>query len=132
MTMADSPNLLIKGVGIDIVKIQRIENMITRFKDHFKNRIFTENEIAYADSFANPYGHYAMRFAAKEAFLKSVGKIKNFNFKLVEVISGGTPRIHLLGTMGEQFDENRFVVSLSDEKEFAVAVVIFGYPCEQN
>jgi len=58
--MTDSPNLLIKGVGIDIVKIQRIKNMITRFKDHFKNRIFTENEIAYADSFANPYGHYAM------------------------------------------------------------------------
>ncbi len=114
----------IQGVGIDIVSIKRIEALIKRFENRFKERIFTKNEIAYADSFENPYGHYAMRFAAKEAFIKSLGKLDNFDFRSVEIVSNGKPHLHLKGKIGKQFDENQFLVSMSDEKEFAVAIVI--------
>ena len=109
-------------VGIDIVSVKRIKEMLQRHGT-VKNRLFTENEIHYADNFKNPYGHYAMRFAAKEAFFKSIGGIKAFSFRSVE-ITGGKPYIHLYGKLKALFDEKRFSVSISDEKEFAVAIVI--------
>lgn len=110
------------NVGIDIVSIERIKAMMLKHKTT-KTRLFTENEISYADSFKNPYGHYAMRFAAKEAFFKSIGGNNAFVFKSVE-ISGGKPSVHLYGKLKDLFNEKQFSVSMSDEKIFAVAIVI--------
>ena len=39
----------------------------------FIERIFTEREIAYAESKANRFERYAARFAAKEAGMKALG-----------------------------------------------------------
>ena len=44
-----------------------------RHGERFKNRVFTEREIRYADSKANRYERYAARFAAKEAGMKALG-----------------------------------------------------------
>ena len=39
---------MIAGIGVDIVEISRIRNALTRWKDAFLRRIFTENEINYS------------------------------------------------------------------------------------
>ena len=111
------------NVGIDIVSVGRIKVMMLRHSA-VKTKLFTEKEIRYADNFKNPYGHYAMRFAAKEAFFKSIGGIKDFSFRSVEIISDGKPHIHLYGKLKDMFDEKLFSISISDEKEFAIAIVI--------
>ena len=63
----------ILGLGIDLVDCDRIANSIERFGDRFLRRVFTEGEIAYAQSMKFPARHLAARFAAKEALSKAFG-----------------------------------------------------------
>ena len=65
--------LMIFGTGIDIVNIERIENMMARWGDLFLGRVFTEREIGWCQQRVRPPECFAIRFAAKEAFLKAIG-----------------------------------------------------------
>ena len=64
---------MVIGTGIDIVNIQRIERMMARWGDLFLSRVFTEREIVWCQQRARPPECFAIRFAAKEAFLKAIG-----------------------------------------------------------
>src|SRR5690349_2363078 len=61
-------------IGIDLVQIGRIEESLERFGERFTQRLFHEDEIAYA--MAAPPAlraqRLAARFAAKEAALKAL------------------------------------------------------------
>ena len=64
---------MIIGTGIDIVNIDRIERLMTRWGSLFLSRVFTEKEIGWCQQKARPPECFAIRFAAKEAFLKAIG-----------------------------------------------------------
>jgi len=65
---------MIKGIGIDIIEIERIRGVIEKHGDHFYERIFTPKEIAYCKAKKkNALLHFAGRFAAKEAAVKALG-----------------------------------------------------------
>ena len=64
---------MIVGSGVDLCEVERIKNAITRHGSRFVERVFTDREIAYAESKANRYERYAARFAAKEAGMKALG-----------------------------------------------------------
>ena len=64
---------MVIGTGIDIVNIQRIERMMARWGDLFLSRVFTEREIVWCQQRTRPPECFAIRFAAKEAFLKAIG-----------------------------------------------------------
>jgi holo-[acyl-carrier protein] synthase len=61
------------SLGIDLVEVPRIQAMLEKSGDRFKERVFTSDEISYCDSCAAPAIHYAARFAAKEAVAKALG-----------------------------------------------------------
>lgn len=63
---------MIKGIGVDIVDIERMDAALKRRKN-LMNRLFTESECAYCLSKRRPQLHFAVRFAAKEATLKALG-----------------------------------------------------------
>jgi len=58
---------VIVGSGVDLCEVHRIQQAIARYGSRFVDRIYTEREIAYAQSKANLYERYAARFAAKES-----------------------------------------------------------------
>jgi holo-[acyl-carrier protein] synthase len=64
---------MVIGTGIDIVNIERIERMMARWGNLFLGRVFTEKEIVWCQKRARPPECFAIRFAAKEAFLKAIG-----------------------------------------------------------
>jgi holo-[acyl-carrier protein] synthase len=64
---------MIIGTGIDIVNIDRIEGLMTRWGSLFLGRVFTGTEIVWCRQRARPQECFAIRFAAKEAFLKAIG-----------------------------------------------------------
>ena len=64
---------MIVGSGVDLCEVERIKAAIARHGRRFLERVFTEREIAYAQSKANLYERYAARFAAKEAGMKAIG-----------------------------------------------------------
>jgi holo-[acyl-carrier protein] synthase len=64
---------MIVGTGIDIVNIDRIGRLMARWGDLFLGRVFTEKEIVWCQQRTRPPECFAIRFAAKEAFLKAIG-----------------------------------------------------------
>lgn len=64
---------MIVGSGVDLCEVDRIKSAIERHGRRFLERVYTESEIAYAQSKANLYERYAARFAAKEAGMKALG-----------------------------------------------------------
>jgi len=90
---------VIFGIGVDVVQISRIDSLLKRWGDRFLRRIFTKREIQYCLLRKDPSPHLAVRFAAKEAFLKAlgVGYSKGVRWKEIEVMrnSSGRPEIQL-------------------------------------
>jgi holo-[acyl-carrier protein] synthase len=110
---------MIKGLGIDIIEVERIKKNILK-NDNFKKRIYSEEEINYCEKFKDPYPHYAARFAVKEAFFKATG----FNYPFKEVIvknrDDGAPYIVLKKDI-----KGSLIVSITHIRELAVAVVVY-------
>ena len=103
------------GVGIDIVEVGRIGSMLERHGDRFLKKVFTDTEIAYVTGRRRAVESLAGRFAAKEAFMKAVGR--RLPWRDIEVaMRGSAPSIRFGG-------KTYAGVSLSHERAYAVAVV---------
>ncbi|WP_245871556.1 holo-ACP synthase [Candidatus Nitrosotenuis aquarius] len=108
------------GIGIDIVDVQRFEKIKFQDKPTFYKKLFCQSEIKYCLKYKNPAQHFAGKFACKEALKKSIKK--QISFLDVETSHHNSrPVIRLHNT---KLGKYRFLVSISHEKEFAVAVVI--------
>lgn len=121
---------MIAGLGIDMIEVERVAVKISK-NNGFTELVFSEKEIAYCESKANKFEHYAARFAAKEAFLKACGTgwTSGSSFNEIEIThdSEGKPQISLLGqtaSLVTKIGINKIFVSLSHLKSMASAVVI--------
>jgi holo-[acyl-carrier protein] synthase len=65
--------MMIFGIGIDVVEVERIEAAIARQGEPFLRKLFTQAEREYCGRQARPALHFAARFAAKEAVSKALG-----------------------------------------------------------
>ncbi|HSV87187.1 MAG TPA: holo-ACP synthase [Bacteroidales bacterium] len=121
---------MILGLGTDIIEVDRVRKTMEA-DPGFRYKIFSPAEIEYCHSKAYPFRHYAVRFCAKEAFLKAAGTGLNAGIKLseIEVVvePTGKPFIQLIGEAKEFFGKFGFLkihVSLSHLSDISVAVVI--------
>jgi holo-[acyl-carrier protein] synthase len=122
---------MIYAVGTDLVEVARIERVLEKWRERFVRRVYSGDEIRYCDDTVYPAQHFAARFAAKEAFLKSIGlgMAGGIGFGDVEVIAGarGNPELRFHGKAREMVDRAGIAgshVSLSHTEGYAVAVVI--------
>ena len=122
---------MIIGNGIDIVNIERIAGMIVRWGNLFLGRIFTEKEIVWCQQRSRPPECFATRFAAKEAFLKAIGKgLRNgIHWTDIEVEKDplGKPLFSFHRKAEEVLKTQRItkaLLTLSHERSYAVAHVI--------
>ena len=121
--------LMIYGIGTDITKVSRFEKWVKN--EEFIKRFFNSQEIMVSGSISAKCEHYAARFAVKEAFSKALGTgISGFNLQDVFITNDkdGKPKIHIQNN-AKNILENRcgecnVMVSLSHEKEFAIAFVV--------
>ncbi|MDB2526863.1 holo-ACP synthase [Candidatus Pelagibacter bacterium] len=123
----------ILGIGVDIVEKNRIKKSLTN--KLFIKRIFTDSEILLAKNKKNKISFYSNRFAAKEAFSKSIGTgfRENLNFsdlsikndKLGKPIFVITDKIKKLIKKKFKISKFDFLLSISDEKKYSIAYVIF-------
>jgi len=126
---------MVAGIGVDITDIKRIEEALAEFGERFRNRIFTEAEIAYCEQFTTPAAkveRYAARFAAKEAARKALGAVtplKSLAWHEVEIISSteGAPQLRFYGRALELIEKLKIArthVSLSHSPGQAIAFVV--------
>jgi holo-[acyl-carrier protein] synthase len=122
---------MIRGIGVDIVKVDRIEQAVERWGNRFLKRIFTAAEIERCQQRARPAQCLALRFAAKEAFAKALGlgMRQGLRWRDIEVVHDhlGKPDLLLHNQaqrLLEAVEASRTWLSLSDERESALAVVV--------
>ena len=104
-------------LGLDIVEIDRIRRLARR-SPRFLPRVFTASEIAYCRGKKNPWQHFAVRFAAKEAVWKALEQ-DAVSLKDISVSrdARGKPGVLLKGKKAPGFR-----LSLSHSDHYAVAV----------
>ena len=116
------------AIGIDIVEIKRLAKVTKRWGAGFLKKVYTERELAYANSKRFPQQHLAARFAAKEAIFKALGEVeKDFvGWKNIEILNDayGKPVVIWHGTAEKVRKKRKLksvVVSLSHTENYAVA-----------
>jgi holo-[acyl-carrier protein] synthase len=122
--------LHIVGLGTDLVEIPRFRLAMERRGQRLDERLFSDDERAYAYRQKDPAKSLAARFGAKEAVMKAMG-VGLWKFKLrdVEVVRqrGGAPRVALHGRAQELASERgvrAWHLSLTHTEQMALAVAI--------
>lgn len=116
------------GLGTDIELVARIAKYLD--SDYYLLRTFTPDEIAYCEQFGNRKSeHYAGKFAAKEAVIKSLGGIRNKKKTEIEIRNNenGAPFVVLEGNARLRADTlgvGYFLLSVSHVPSVAVAVCV--------
>lgn len=117
------------GIGVDVVEIERFRRSLERTPS-MRERLFTPTELAYVAPKADPVPSLAVRFAAREAVMKSLGLgLGAFGFHEVwiERSASGMPSLAVTGRAAELADAagvRRWHVSLTHSDLVAVAYVV--------
>ncbi len=64
---------MIYGIGTDILRVERVEAIFSRFGERFAERLLMPEELVQFRRSRQPVRFLAMRFAAKEAIVKAMG-----------------------------------------------------------
>ena len=126
---------MILGIGTDLANIERIAGTLARFGDRFRNRVFTETELAKAARRRDEAGTLAKRWAAKEACSKALGTglAMGISWRDMAVVNrrGGQPEMHLTGWAADRLaamtppgHAAHVHVSLTDDHPWAQAFVV--------
>ena len=126
---------MILGIGTDLCNIERIEAILDRFGDRFRNRVYTDREQARAARRPHEAATYAKRWAAKEACSKALGTGLRMGIAWKDMsvtnMHTGQPVMHVTGWAKRRLDamtppghEAILHVTLTDDHPWAQAVVL--------
>lgn len=122
---------MIVGLGTDIIEIVRIGQMIERHGELFLQRVFTGAEIRYCQKRKEFYQHFAGRWAAKEAVMKSLGTgfTRGVGWQAIEICvhKSGRPTIELhagAADYAEHLGIDEILITISHCRAYATATAI--------
>ena len=108
------------GIGIDIIEVSRFRRKKYEENRNFYKKIFVKSEINYCLKFKNSAERFAGKFAIKEAVIKSIHE--KISFLDIETShSNAKPIVKLKNSLQKKY---QFLVSVSHEKDFAIAFVV--------
>lgn len=121
--------IMIIGVGIDIIEIDRIKESVDKFGDKFLTKIYTESELKYCLNKASKHQHLAARFAAKEAVYKALttGWHEKATWQDIEISNepNGMPVVSLKGKLkGFLTKDKDLRISMSHSRDYVACVAI--------
>ncbi|MDR5657590.1 4'-phosphopantetheinyl transferase superfamily protein [Halodesulfurarchaeum sp. HSR-GB] len=110
-----------RGVGVDVVCLGHLE---TVFTDTFRDAVFSDREIAYAEASGWPLAHYATTFAGKEAVKKAIDSDLPVG-PAIEIRRDaiGKPTVSLTGDR-TGLDGSRILLSLAFDGDYAVGFAL--------
>ncbi len=122
---------MIYGIGVDLVKVARLQSGLARYGMHYADRLLAPKEHQEFFSATDPARFLAKRFAAKEAFAKAAGTGLRHPLHLRSLTVTHTE----LGQPGLQFNDELVAwlrqrgigghhLSLSDEQDYVIAYVV--------
>ncbi len=121
----------VRGMGVDICRVERIAGALERFGGRMERRLFTPGELAYCRGHKDPLPHLAARFAAKEAASKALGTgmAAGVGWTQIEVVQPGgrVPELRFTGVALERLQQlgaRASHLSLTHDGGYAVACVV--------
>ncbi len=118
---------MIRGLGIDIVEVDRIRRAVARWGEAFLFRVFTPEELARGGASPAAAERLAGRFAAKEAVMKALGLgLREVGWQEIEITVGplGKPGVRLTGraaAVAARLGVQAWSVAISHTRLLAIA-----------
>jgi len=113
-------------IGVDIVDLDRIETLYTRYGMKFLQRFLTDEEIVLCLHKPQVVASIAGRFAAKEAVVKALGTgfSGGVHWKSFEILNDerGCPYVRF--TDGLYFHGGSIKISIAHDRRAAVAMAM--------
>ncbi len=112
---------MLVGVGIDIIKIEKMKNAIERWGDSFLERVFNREELEHVFQGKMYYQRLAARFAAKEAVIKALSKEYPLALKDILILNreNGAPYCIFKKNIGDEV-----FLSITHVEDYAVASAV--------
>jgi len=127
---------MIFGIGTDIVDFARIESLHLRYGERFAQRILSSIEMLEYLDHTQPARLLMKRFAAKEALAKAAGSGLRHPVSMTQITVAHDEQGKPVFEFGEDLQAHflklgvlRHHLSISDEREVAVAFVILEGEC---
>jgi len=126
---------MIKGIGTDIIAIDRMNAVIARYGTRFLEKVYTPAEIELCGSKSGSAIHFAGRWAAKEAFYKALPYSCQLvsSWKSIQVLSNDRSRHPLIEICANKLKSSiikenisSIHLSISHERSFCIAFVVMS------
>lgn len=110
-------------IGIDLVKIDRIEKMLERFGDKALKRFLSPEEITLIKKPSRAAGFWAAKEAASKALQTGIGSECGFMDIKLSLSPKGAPLINFSKKIYDNFSIKSASLSITHDAGFAIAVV---------
>ena len=113
--------------GVDLIDIQRIQDVLDRHGSRFLRRVYTDREVDFC---GDRVPELAVRFAAKEAVMKALGTgVRGIGWREIEILANarGKPVVILHGrarVRAQQIGMQTIEISLTHERKMGCAFVV--------
>ncbi|MCK4810268.1 MAG: holo-ACP synthase [Candidatus Omnitrophica bacterium] len=113
--------VMVVGIGVDMVKIEKMKQVIDRWGRSFIDKIFNSEELEMIHESRIYYQRLAARFAAKEAVIKAISKRHPLALKDILILNreNGAPYCKLKKNINLEI-----LLSITHIKDYAVATAV--------
>lgn len=110
-------------IGIDLIKLDRMQNSIERFGDKFLLRFLSSDEISLIKNHKTAAGFWAAKEACSKALGTGIGKECGFHDIILSKTQKGAPLITLSQKLLDAYSIKDMSLSITHDGEYAIAVV---------
>jgi len=111
-------------IGTDIIQISRIEKLLKKYGNTFKEKFLNPDEIALAKRPESIAGFWAAKEAISKALGCGIGEELSFHDIIITKDHKGAPSFTLTQKAQKQHNIKKSSLSISHDGGFAIAIVV--------
>ena len=111
-------------IGIDMIKISRMEGFMERFKEKSLQRFLSDAEILHVKNVRTAAGFWAAKEACSKALGTGIGSECRFHDISIAKTERGAPYLVLSKHLVSRFNIVDTSLSITHESDYAIAVVV--------
>jgi len=110
-------------IGIDLIKISRMERLIERFGDKALQKFLSQDEIKLIKNHKTASGFWASKEACSKALGVGIGSTCSFHDISIYKTAKGAPKLKLSQKLIDTFSITDTSISITHDGDYAIAVV---------
>lgn len=110
-------------IGIDLIKVSRMESFIKRFGDKALYKFLSADEVLLIKNHKTASGFWAAKEACSKAIGVGIGSKCNFHDIEIYKTKSGAPKLNLSKKLLDEFKIIDTSLSITHDGDYAIAVV---------